>query len=354
MNNAGQRRPKEPARAYHAYCVYRDLGPRRSLPEAWRLYRQTPPKGKSRGRPRLAHAEAGRPSGQWTTWSSQWQWAERAADFDAQVEAQKRQAHLEGIQVLERKRLKVELSAQERFEEQVSDLEAKLDEMDKLPITGYTVWKREVDGKHVNASKTRVQSINLFGYVRLLRATDEAARFAIVGAHGVADQRSQTFNDHLTATSVRSAPGTDAASNTGSTDRLPGESARAYRAYLAYRDQGPQRSLAAAWTADRQKSDPATKDGKQDRETRRASGRTLAGLVESMELGGTRRGLRCHGRIHAAPGPTPPQRAHRAAALGFRVDESGATRNASRQNKCPLSKTSGHARHGCHHGGDGT
>ena len=315
---------------------------------------QTPPKGKSRGRPRLAHAEAGRPSGQWTTWSSQWQWAERAADFDAQVEAQKRQAHLEGIQVLERKRLKVELSAQERFEEQVSDLEAKLDEMDKLPITGYTVWKREVDGKHVNASKTRVQSINLFGYVRLLRATDEAARFAIVGAHSVADQRSQTFNDHLTATSVRSAPGTDAASNTGSTDRLPGESARAYRAYLAYRDQGPQRSLAAAWTADRQKSDPATKDGKQDRETRRASAGhwpawssqwnwvARAAAYDAMVASTQRRAQR-HRSVHIEQRRLDFEWTNQER-LETRVDKISAL----------LSKTQGRARHGCHHGGDGT
>jgi hypothetical protein len=266
INNSDQFRPGEPERAYEAYCFYRDLGPRRSIAEAWRLYRQTPAKKRSRGRPRKACAADRRPSGQWTAWSSKFQWSERAADYDAQLDAKHRRARMQGIQKRERRRLQMELLLQERLEELVACLEAQLDKLDKLPITTYSVWKREINGKHVAASKTRVQGVNLMDYAKLVRSTNSTARFAIVG---VAHKRSHTFNDLPAAAGLR-APGRDPASSTGSIDRLPGESARAYRAYLAYRDQGPQRSLTAAWKADRQKSESATKAGKQGRGTRRA------------------------------------------------------------------------------------
>jgi hypothetical protein len=276
-----QRGHGESAQAYQAYGMYRDLGPTRTLAGAWHTHRQTSRKpGKSRGRPRLPHAEARHPAGQWTTWSSRWQWAERAADYDAHVDAEKRRAGLERIQELEGQRLQVELAGQERLEELVWNLEAQLDRVGSLPITGYTVWKREVDGKNVAASKTQVQSVNLFGYARLLRESNETARAAIVG--GARRGRQTGAPDPGTDGAVLDAPGIysnssfrgrtaeDSASALGA-NRLPGESTRAYRAFCAYRDQGSQRSLAAAWMADRHNAHAATRAYRRDQGTPRAS-----------------------------------------------------------------------------------
>jgi hypothetical protein len=97
--------------------------------------------------------------------NNSWVRAERAADYDAQGDAEKRRAHLEGIQALERKRLQGQLAVQERLEELVWSLEAQLDQMGRLPLTGYTLRTREVEGKKVVATETQVQAINLRAYV---------------------------------------------------------------------------------------------------------------------------------------------------------------------------------------------
>ena len=138
----------ESASEYQAYRVYRDLGPARTLAAAWHAHRQTSIRpAKSRGRPRLSNAETRHPSGQWTALSSRGNWVERAAVYDARVDAEKRAARLEEVQERERQRARMKLAAQERLEELVWKIEARLDEVGKGPITGFTDWKREVTGK---------------------------------------------------------------------------------------------------------------------------------------------------------------------------------------------------------------
>src|SRR5258708_16225957 len=162
MENRTKREKVQVLGADQAYRVYRDLGPTRTLAAAWHAYRQTsirPPT--SRGRPRLLNAQTRHPSGQWTALSSQGKWVERAAVYDARVDADKRAARLEGIQELERQRVKLERATQERLEEFVWKIETRLDEMDQKPITGFTDWKREVTGKKVVETKTHVEGINL-------------------------------------------------------------------------------------------------------------------------------------------------------------------------------------------------
>lgn len=74
----------EPAKAYHAFCHYRDLGPVRSLDRAWREHharclKQVQPE--TRRRPMS-----------WGNWSVRWGWLQRAESYDAHVERQKREA----------------------------------------------------------------------------------------------------------------------------------------------------------------------------------------------------------------------------------------------------------------------
>ena len=253
LNSGSQTQRGESPQAERAYRIYRDLGPSRCLAEAWRIYRETPPIGKSRGRPRLAHAEAGPPSGQWTTWSTGFHWVERAAEYDAQVDAEKLRSSME------KQSSKVELELQECCERLVWELEARLDTMANLSITSSTECKQKFEGKHVTTTTTQSQGIDLFAYAMLEGQANEAARWAIEGIQ-ISDLWPGAPDGQSSTTSTLNPAG--AASNcsfTGSTDRLHGESASAYRAFCAYRDLGSKRSLVAARMADRKDSAPGAK-----------------------------------------------------------------------------------------------
>src|ERR1700682_4315644 len=96
--NHDQRLPGESASAYAAYREYRDLGPGRTLNAAWQAHRQGSWENKpSRGRPPLKNDQTRPPSRQWTTGGSQWKWAVRTADYDAQIDVVERRAGREGI-----------------------------------------------------------------------------------------------------------------------------------------------------------------------------------------------------------------------------------------------------------------
>jgi hypothetical protein len=62
--------PGESAKAYAAFCLYRDLGPKRSLVKAYRL--------------QTGHEQA-TISGLWNTWRRKHRWADRAEAFDREA-----------------------------------------------------------------------------------------------------------------------------------------------------------------------------------------------------------------------------------------------------------------------------
>jgi hypothetical protein len=74
----------EPAKAYHAFCHYRDLGPVRSLDRAWREHHE-----------KCLHQvqpETRRRPMSWGNWSARWGWPQRAESYDVHLERQKRDA----------------------------------------------------------------------------------------------------------------------------------------------------------------------------------------------------------------------------------------------------------------------
>jgi hypothetical protein len=75
-----ERQPGESSRAFGAFCVYRDLGPRRSLRAAAEKYYQ---------RSSLAVLR------QCNTWSSAFRWVERASAWDRHLDAEARRAQEE-------------------------------------------------------------------------------------------------------------------------------------------------------------------------------------------------------------------------------------------------------------------
>jgi hypothetical protein len=74
---AWERQAGESSRAFAAFVHYRDRGPSRSLDKAWQS-----------AHPQKSHR---RRSKTWATWSSRWNWVDRARLFDADVDRQVRE-----------------------------------------------------------------------------------------------------------------------------------------------------------------------------------------------------------------------------------------------------------------------
>ena len=78
----------EPPRAFHAFVHYRDLPPtRRSLDRAYSLCRMTCRPGEPASTSALVLLAA---SPTWKRWKKQFLWTDRAADYDAAIEAETR------------------------------------------------------------------------------------------------------------------------------------------------------------------------------------------------------------------------------------------------------------------------
>src|SRR5260370_40555615 len=73
MNNSWDRLPDETAKAYAAFCAFRDMAPPRSLDGAFRHKNGAP--------------ESTRSNGAWRTWTAKYKWNERVRAFDAKMEA---------------------------------------------------------------------------------------------------------------------------------------------------------------------------------------------------------------------------------------------------------------------------
>jgi hypothetical protein len=78
------RLPGESARDHRAFCIYRDLGPRRSLQKAWREYCTSvrPVRSKLRGRPRRSSDVITKCPGAWTSLCAKYHWVQRAEAYD--------------------------------------------------------------------------------------------------------------------------------------------------------------------------------------------------------------------------------------------------------------------------------
>src|SRR5262245_50270979 len=83
-----ERQPGESATAFAAFVIFRDLGPRRSLDEASRIYHRKPgqePEQNQTGPKK-------RKSGQIRLWYQRWRWRARAEAYDAELDRQQRAA----------------------------------------------------------------------------------------------------------------------------------------------------------------------------------------------------------------------------------------------------------------------
>lgn len=105
------RLPGESARAYRAFCVYRDLGPKRSVLKAIQ-----------------AAGENVDSVGRWETWCTQFRWVERAAAYDEWLDRQQREAREEVLRDMARRHAELAMLLLERVRARVEAM--KPEELD--------------------------------------------------------------------------------------------------------------------------------------------------------------------------------------------------------------------------------
>lgn len=95
-----ERMEGEPSRPYSAFCIYRELGPERSLTKAVRHYLTAPADtcARTRRRQRRRFRTHERPNcylraiqDQWRRWACRWRWDDRCQAYDEFREAERQQ-----------------------------------------------------------------------------------------------------------------------------------------------------------------------------------------------------------------------------------------------------------------------
>jgi hypothetical protein len=112
-----ERWPGESAKAYVAFCLFRDLGPRRSLDAASRRYHHPGPEAPPPPGGRLPRA-----SGTIRRWAQRWSWVERARAWDQETERLQQVEHLAAIQEMAQRHAKEALLMQNKAIERLRQL----------------------------------------------------------------------------------------------------------------------------------------------------------------------------------------------------------------------------------------
>jgi uncharacterized membrane protein len=178
-----ERLPRESPRAYRAFCVYRDLGPYRSLDQAWRRFRADSDPTKDRG-------SARRP-GHWAAWSQKYQWVERAGAYDDFIAAENHRAAAEQLRKLHEARSKFQSEEQQRIENQVRNADAVLDKMGTAPLNEVIQITKDAN----KTTTTKIKAVNVRDMATLIKARNEMAKQAILGVHdteGLEEERIPT------------------------------------------------------------------------------------------------------------------------------------------------------------------
>jgi hypothetical protein len=104
MSDAWERAKGESAKAYAAFCVYRDLGSERSL------------------RKMANEGECGANVGQLERWSSRWKWVNRAAAYDDELDRQTRRVNEKERKQMVIRHTRISMLAQDTITDQLEKL----------------------------------------------------------------------------------------------------------------------------------------------------------------------------------------------------------------------------------------
>jgi hypothetical protein len=118
MAAPGEQMPAESAKAYAAFCLFRDLGPRRSIDEASRLYHAR--KAQDGGVAKTSRTQ--RASGLIRQWAERWNWFARAAAWDEEIERAKKRKQVEAVEEMAERHAKEAMMLQNKAVERLRQL----------------------------------------------------------------------------------------------------------------------------------------------------------------------------------------------------------------------------------------
>jgi hypothetical protein len=164
------RLPDETARAYRAFCVYRDLGPDRSLDRAWQRFCAN--QGKE-------HGPAMRRPGHWTAWSTRFQWVDRADAYDDLIDETRRIADAEFSRKHQQDRSRFKHQDEPRMEKLVLTIDDVFERLAKASqMEAIQVSFDKATGKKIT---TKIKALNGRDLAALVKVRSDIARQIIEG-----------------------------------------------------------------------------------------------------------------------------------------------------------------------------
>jgi hypothetical protein len=167
--------PGESAKAYAAFCLYRDQGPNRSIEATSRLYH-------SHAAPRGSQTAQGRrrgASGQIRNWAQRWSWSARARAWDQELEHVKWSQQVEASAEMAERHAREALMLQNKAVERLRLL--RPEELGPREILSYLIEAAKLERLARGEPTERVTEEHRFTDVKEL-SDDELAR--IVASRG--------------------------------------------------------------------------------------------------------------------------------------------------------------------------
>ncbi len=169
--------PGESASAYRAFIFFCDQGPGRTLILAWQNYREHCNTRPDQATPKRMT----RCPGQWTRWSTQFHWLERATAYDLEIADRRLARRAEQIDALEEQRFQFERRIQADLEDRCKRLDVTLNKYDLLPVTDVIQERTEIINGRPTRTKSHVKGLRGDHYSAMLRQARDYRRQAILG-----------------------------------------------------------------------------------------------------------------------------------------------------------------------------
>jgi hypothetical protein len=160
--------PGESAKAYAAFCLYRDLGPRRSLDEASRSYH-----GHGSGADGDRPARRRRASGTIRRWADRWNWPARACAWDQERMRVQASEELEAVKEMAKRHLQEARVLQNKAIQRLSQLQPE--ELKPRETLDYLIEGTKLERLVLGEPTERVAEEHHFGEVQEM-SDDELAQ----------------------------------------------------------------------------------------------------------------------------------------------------------------------------------
>lgn len=173
MSEVWHRRKGESAKAYAAFCTYRELGSERSIDKSFALQSD-------------CETTAGRAYRHWFQWSKEFEWKSRSDAWDAHCEQLREKEFHKRLKELAHEQAEFAVEEFQRLVRRVRKADAVLSRADDAPVS--ETEEETVDGSGRVTGRKRVKPLNFAGYAALMKEIRESAQRAILGPRdGVGD-----------------------------------------------------------------------------------------------------------------------------------------------------------------------